>query len=239
LVRRLRVFSFFITLALVVSACLGFWLATWPGFDPQAVTVIGNVHISAAEVRKLARIPMDRNVWLLDKRAAEARIEALPWVRVAQIHRKLPGVVWIIVHERTPAACVRSRDAAYLVDEQGHVIETNCMLGHDLVEIDWPDLARRRPGDRLQAAVVRRLLEDAGTLHAQGLDPLRVGLDRFGGLDATLRGGLRLLIGDDRDVARKASLVEPILQAYGGRTAGIAAIDLRAPSTPVVEERRP
>lgn len=235
----MRVFAFFIAIALFVSAYLGFRVATWPGFDPKSIVVIGNVQVSAAEVRKRAAIPLNHNVWLLSKGATEARIETLPWVRVAQIHRSLPASIRIVIHERVPAACVRSASERYLVDETAHVIETNCAQAGQLVDIDWSRLPPQRAGDVLEAGVVRRLLVDASTLRDERLDPVSIGLDRFGGLDATLRGGLRLRFGDDRDVAHKASLVEPILQAYAARTRDVAVIDLRAPATPVVEERRP
>jgi cell division protein FtsQ len=234
----MRVFAFFITLALLASGYMGFRVATWPGFDAKHIVVIGNVHVSAAEVLKRAAIPNNRNIWLFGKHAAEARIDALPWIRTAQIHRTLPASVHIVVFERMPAACVHSASARYLVDATAHVIETDCTAFRNLVDIDWQKLPLQHPGGVLEGDVVRRLLRDATSLRDQSLDPVLVGLDRFGGLDATLRGGLRVRFGDDRDVARKASLVEPILQAYGARTRDVAVIDLRAPTTPVVEERR-
>jgi cell division protein FtsQ len=235
----MRVFAFFIVLALFISGYAGFRVATWPGFDPQKFIVIGNVQVSPAEILKRAAIPKNRNIWLLGKHSAEARIETLPWIRTAEIHRALPAYVSIVVFERSPAACVRSSSQRYLVDATAHVIQTDCTAYRNLVDIDWKQLGPQQPGAVLQGDVVRRLLRDATSLRAQHLDPAVVGLDRYGGLDAILRGGLRVRFGDDSDVQRKAGLVEPILQAYGARTRDVAVIDLRAPTTPVVEERRP
>jgi len=48
--------------------------------------------------------------------------------------------------------------------------------------------------------------------------------------------GVQLLLGDDEDLARKIALIGPILSQTAGRR--IAAIDLRAPGTPVVVYRR-
>lgn len=236
---RLRAFWIFIAVLLACAGYAGFRIATWPGFLPSGVWVAGAVHVSQDEVRKQAAIPEDRNIWLIDKHAAESRVDALPWVRTAQIHRALPASVRIIVTERVPAACVQSATMRYLVDATAHVIETTCNAARDSVEIGWPSLPAQRAGATLDAAALARFLDDINTLRVAHLDPTYVDRDRYGGLEARLRGGLALRFGDDRDLAQKAGLVDPILQAYGRRTRDVAAIDLRAPATPVVEERGP
>ena len=125
------------------------------------------------------------------------------------------------------------------VDDSAHVIATNCDAGRTAVVVGWPGLAPQHPGATLDAGTLARFVADANTLRASRLDPVYLNFDRFGGLDARLRGGLALRFGDDRDLAQKASLVDPILRAYGPRTRDVAVIDLRAPATPVVEERGP
>ena len=238
LVARLRVFWIFIVLLLVAAAIGGFRVATWPGFDPKSVTVTGTSHITAADVLKRAAIPSDRNVWLLDKRAAEARVDALPWVQTTHIYRSLPANARIVVVERTPAACIQSDNGRYLVDPSGHVIETSCNDALHATIIGWPSLAPQQAGAVVDAAQLTRFLSDVQTLRSHHVDPVYSGFDRFGGLEVTLNGGVAVRFGDDRDLAQKAALVDPILQAYGKRTRDVAVIDLRAPNTPIVEERR-
>jgi len=63
-----------------------------------------------------------------------------------------------------------------------------------------------------------------------------LGYDRFGDLTAGTPRGVQLLLGDDEDLTRKIALIGPILSQTAGRR--IAAIDLRAPGTPVVVYRR-
>ncbi len=239
LIVRLRVFWIFIVILLVAAGFAGFRVATWPDFNPKNVAVDGTRHVSIADVLKLAGIPSDRNVWLIDKHAAEARVDALPWVQTTRVHRSLPANVRIDVVERTPAACVQAGSARYLVDASGHVIETSCSDASRAVVIGWPPLVAQHPGSILDVAQLTRFLADVQTLRAHHLDPVYSGFDRFGGLEVTLSGGIAVRFGDDRDLARKAGLVDPILQAYGKRTRDVAVIDLRAPSTPVVEERSP
>lgn len=239
LIVRLRVFWIFIVILLIAAGFAGFRIATWPGFFPKNIAVFGTSHVTAADVLKLAAIPNGRNVWLIDKHAAEARVDALPWVQTTRVHRSLPASVRIVVVERTPAACLQAGSARYLVDAGGHVIETSCNAAPRAVVLGWQSLGPQHAGSLVDVSTLTRFLADVQTLRAHHLEPVYTGFDRFGGLEATLGGGITVRFGDDRDLAQKAALVDPILQAYGKRTRDVAVIDLRAPSTPVVEERNP
>jgi len=158
-------------------------------------------------------------------------------VQTARIHRSLPANIRIVVVERTPAACVQAASARYLVDASGHVIERSCNDAPRAVVIGWPTLSPQQPGSTIDVAQLTRFLSDVQTLRANRLEPVYSGFDRFGGLEVTLSGGIAVRFGDDRDLAQKAALVDPILQSYGKRSRDVAVIDLRAPATPVVEER--
>lgn len=227
----------FIAVALGAAAYGGYLLAMWPGFNPHPIAVEGTRRVSTDEVLARAAIPPEKNVWLLNKRAAELRIEEIPRVRDAQIHRSLPATVTIVVSEREPVGCVDAHGAKYLVDETGRVIETSCPPRPSL-ELGWPALAPQQVGATLEGAErVRRLVEDARLLAAAKLEPARVEFDRFNGFEATLRGGPLVRFGDDQDLAEKAKLVDPILSTYRAQARDLAVIDLRTPATPVVRER--
>ena len=64
--------------------------------------------------------------------------------------------------------------------------------------------------------------------------PLELTFDRYGGLVATVRGGIRILFGDDADLEKKLTLVNPILSQLVRARGRVDAVDLRAPSTPVL-----
>jgi len=239
LLRRLRVLWVFIVVLLALAGYAGYLLATWSAFQPKYVAVNGNVHVSADEIRKAAALSMNRNVWLIDKHAAEERVDRLAWVQRAEIHRALPATVTIVVHERVPAACVTAGRYRYLVDGTAHVLESNC-AGWDTVSIAWPQaLSEQTPGAVLDPALVQKLLAENAILREKGVEAVALGIDRFGGLEARRRDGILIRFGDERGLAQKASLIEPILRSYRGEGSGISAIDVRVPATPVVELRRP
>ena len=232
----------FIAVALAVLVYGGYLLAKWPGFNPQTVAVDGNRRVSADEVRSRAAIPLQQNVWLLNKRAAELRVEAIPRVRTAQIHRFLPAAVTIVVSEREPVGCLDAHGAKYLVDETGRVIETGCAPPPSSsvpeLQLGWPAIAPQQVGATLEGAErIRRLIADARVLATAKLDPARLAFDRFDGLEATLRGGPLVRFGDDQDLPEKAKLVDQILRTYRTQARDLAVIDLRSPATPVVRER--
>ncbi|MGH7716859.1 MAG: cell division protein FtsQ/DivIB, partial [Vulcanimicrobiaceae bacterium] len=163
LLMRLRVCWIFIAILLAGAGLAGFRSATWPGFFAKSVTVFGTSHVTTADVLRRAAIPNDRNVWLIDKHAAEQRVDTLTWVLTTRIHRIFPANVRIVVVERTPMACVDSGDARYLVDGSGSVIETSCNAAPNAVAISWPSLAPQRPGSVIDPVQLSRFLTDVTT----------------------------------------------------------------------------
>ena len=68
--------------------------------------------------------------------------------------------------------------------------------------------------------------------------PLELTLDRFGGLVATMRGGVKILFGSEEDFDKKLALVNPVLSQLVRDRRRVEAVDLRAPSTPVLVFRK-
>ena len=66
------------------------------------------------------------------------------------------------------------------------------------------------------------------------LDPASFNFDKYGDVEMTLHGGVRVYFGDPSTVAQKVTLVQPILAKVGRGKRKVAALDLRAMTTPVV-----
>lgn len=222
----------FVLLAIAAGAGL-YYGATWPGFFPKRVVVAGNRAVSSAQILSRAAIAPRENVWLQNMRAASRRIEAIPYVKTASIHRSLPADVRIAVEERRPFALVQYQDRRVVVD-------------HDLRVLEPDDGARTLPiivGKKVDAPADGSFITDAGVAHLRDDDDALVNAhvavrslryDRFGDLVATTRGGIALLLGDDTDLAKKTGLIDPIISQVSATGKKLAAVDLRAPKTPVV-----
>src|SRR5690348_8259902 len=86
-----------LTTALVA---LGFKEAADPRFALRGISVSGEAHTAVTDVVAAAAFENGANVWLLDTGAASRRIEALPWVATAAVHRTWPNRVSVWVTER-------------------------------------------------------------------------------------------------------------------------------------------
>jgi hypothetical protein len=94
------------------------------------------------------------------------------------------------------------------------------------------------PGQFLTDAKARAMRDDYETMIAAHVVPLALEYDRYDGLVATMRGGVRVLLGSDDDLDKKLALVDPILAQIVRKQQNVAAVDLRAPRTPVLVFKR-
>jgi cell division protein FtsQ len=222
-------------LLLLASAALIF-AATWPGFDPKRIAVKGNHRVSGTEILDRAAVAPRVSIWLQNTGAMEARIATIPFVATATVRRIPPASMTIVVTERAPFAVLQSGEGVALVDRAFRVL-TPGMPDEPLPEFVIRPIVALSPGAfvRTRDTVVLREAYDA--MAARQIVPVRLAFDRFGGVEATVRGGLRLLLGNDRDLGKKLTLADAIMSQVIGRGRRVAAIDLRAPATPVLVYR--
>ncbi len=230
---RIRPFWMPIGLAGLAAVAAGAFAATWSGFDPKKVEVAGNHRISTAQILRAAAIAPHVSIWLQNARAIARRIESIPYVDTARIHRVPPASLRIAVTERAPFAILQSDTESAVVDRDLRVLEAPA--GDETLPVL---IVRRAPALRPSAFVVTRdavELRDAyEAMAARQVVPRSLALDRYGGLVVTLRDGLRVLIGQESDLGQKLTLVDAILAQVVRGQRRVAAIDVRAPAAPVV-----
>ncbi|MDQ6823229.1 MAG: FtsQ-type POTRA domain-containing protein [Candidatus Eremiobacteraeota bacterium] len=233
---HVRPFWIPILFLLGAAAGAGYYGATWPGLYPKHVALSGNRVVPASEIFSKAAILPHQNIWLQNARAASARIERIPYILNASIHRTPPANVRIVVSERMPFANVQTGQQTLLVDRAMRVLEIQGRA--DLPVFRLKGVPEVQPGTFLRDAHAARLRGDYDALFAGHVIVTQMQFDRFDDLAVALRGGTKVLLGDDRDLAKKIPLVGPILAQVARAGRPIAAIDLRAPATPVVVYRR-
>lgn len=209
----------------------------WPGFRLGAVEVTGNAQVSRTAVLARAALERDRNIWLLDTRAAEGRIEQIPYVQSAHVRRAFPNTVAVSIAERAPYGCLRVSAGTVTIDPERRVLERECgPMPRPLFRL--PDLAPASPGAFVRSEALARLQADAAALRRESDPFVAFEYDRYGGLVATLASGIEVRFGSEGDLPEKLGLLDAILARLGAGSR-LRAIDLRAPSAPVVEQRRP
>ncbi|MGH6973963.1 MAG: cell division protein FtsQ/DivIB [Stellaceae bacterium] len=95
------------------------------GLALENVDVVGRRRQSTASI--LAALGVKRGMPMLeiDLAAAQARLQALPWVRRADVERQLPDTLFIRLTEREPFAFWQRNGSLSLIDRDGTVIPTD------------------------------------------------------------------------------------------------------------------
>ncbi|MFN8176536.1 MAG: FtsQ-type POTRA domain-containing protein [bacterium] len=117
-------------------------------FRIRTVVVQASAHVGEDEIRSLAAIEPGMPWFLFDRRAAEERLEAHPWIERARVRRPWPGRVRITVEECQPVARVEVAGRTYgLCDDLRIVPEGDAALpmvrGHDGREKTDPEALAR------------------------------------------------------------------------------------------------
>ncbi len=211
--------------------------ALWPGFYPREIAISGNRVVTRLEIVEHAEVLPNVNMWLQNPHAIAARVETIPYVRDASVHRIPPATVAIAITERAPYAVLRSGTHWALVDRDLRVLEPAAEPSATLPEFDAAAGLVLDPGTQLTDPDTVGLRDDYDAIAAAHVDAASVGRDKYGELIATLREGVLLKLGSEEDLQRKLALVDPILVQVGHGGRALASIDLRAPSTPVVVYR--
>jgi cell division protein FtsQ len=97
-------------------------LAIAAGFGVKRVTVTGQVHATDAAITAALGAGPDTMMLGYDTDAAKARLEAVPWIRHAQVMRLLPSTLQVMIEERTPYAVWQNKGQTYVVDAEGVVL---------------------------------------------------------------------------------------------------------------------
>jgi hypothetical protein len=231
----LRPFWFVSIAALAVAAVAGYLLVSWPGFAPKRVRVVGNSIVPASEILERARINPRRNIWLQNAGAMARRIDAIPYVLFAHVHREPPATVTIVVTERRPFAQVRSGDESALVDSAMRVLESGTGSESLPIIVLEPAVALV-PGRFLSEPSASAMRSALLALHAHDVSVDQLD-DNNGDVTAILPGNVRVLLGDEANAAKAIPLIEPILTRFALLGRFVAILDLRSPTTPVATER--
>jgi cell division protein FtsQ len=97
-------------------------LLAFAGFSLTQVSLTGHRFTSDDDIYEALDLAHARTVPLFDCRAAQRRIEGLPFVATASVARVLPDRLEVEIRERTPAAVWQKGEASVLIDATGRVL---------------------------------------------------------------------------------------------------------------------
>jgi cell division protein FtsQ len=195
------------------------------GLGLQQVTLTGHRFTADSDIFDAIDLGHARTLLSFDARAAQARIERLPWIERASIERIVPDSIEVRVEERAPFAVWRSGDRHWLVDRTGRLLQP--------VPADaMPALPRvAGAGGASTAAALLGLLAVHPSIARRVELAERVGDRRW---TLRLTGGTTVHLpadGEAAALARLARLIEAGLESA-------ISIDLRVATRVLVRERR-
>src|SRR5712691_4366298 len=95
---------------------------TGPLFRARTVHVRGEVHLSHADVLRIAGIVGDTNVFTFDAGGAELKLERDPWIAHATVTKDFPSTLVVAIRERVPVAVAEAGGVPRLVAQDGTLL---------------------------------------------------------------------------------------------------------------------
>jgi len=199
-------------------------------FVISGVDIKGVKMLSDRDLKDIVGVFTGQNIFRVDLSAAIKRAEGNPWVKDAQIYRRLPNRLTMVFTERTPTSILDTGMERYLLDGQGVVIER---LPKEQTSI-WPlpiiairDY-RARPGEEVTAEGLPEAMELIAEISARGgwkLPDITVKADSPETL-SVLYEGCQIKIGSGRYGEKLRRLAE-VMTDVNQRGVDIAYVDLR------------
>lgn len=202
-----------------------------PLLNVRHVQLAGARHTTASEISEAGRLGPGVNLLLLSTAEVASRVETLPWVKSAQVERKLPGTVAVRVVEREPAMALSVGAARWTVDGAGRVL-TPGQVG-DLPILAGAEAGAVEEGERLEApglrgalralaSMPRRLRERVVAAFAPSAERISFSLD----------GGTLIRYGSAEQLVAKGAVAAAILERVAATDAPVSYVDVRVPASP-------
>ncbi len=211
----------------IIILVAGFILVSSSLFEIDTITVEGNLHLQAEEIRSASGIVPGTNIFQAQTREAEDRLEALPAIRKAELVREFPSTVRIIVEERVPVALLNIHGEFWEVDVEGVPVRKKGKGWDGLpvitgVQFGNPNLQRTLEAvEKLPKEVV------AGLSEVWFGNDLRLILYTFDGIEIRL--------GQLERLEQKGVLLLEVLALVRDDGRKVEYIDLSEPDKPVVK----
>jgi cell division protein FtsQ len=187
------------------------------GLVVQEVLVEGRGRTDQSDLLEAVGVDRGDAMLTLDLEAMRERVESLPWVRVAVVERRLPGIVLVRLEERRPYALWQRDGVHELIDENGAVIARQDVRRYRNLPVVVGDQAPE------QARTIIDQLSREPTLAGRVRALTWVGNRRW---NIRMDNGISVEL-PERDPAGAWSRLADIEKTHGILSRDVTAIDLR------------
>ncbi len=237
--RRLAVLAG--TIAMMLLPVFYWALEHSPVFSISHVTVAGASPRVAAQVRAVvAGDVAGKSLLQVDASALAARLETLPYVRLARVDRAFPHDVDVAVVMEHAAAVVRAGAARYVISSDGRVLRTVTHAPAHLplvIMSPGPAPVTGHAVDTAQMRAALRVLTGIPASFERGIGGARLKgvVANTGGVVAVFGHGLRVPLGTTSELTLKLRVAAKVLSEMSAPIRrSVAYVNVSAPARPTV-----
>lgn len=211
------------------------WRATraefldWTAQSGLAVTdiqAVGRKQTSGEDILAALGVSSRTPILGLDLVDAKRRIESLPWVASAEVERRLPHALRIVITERQPVAILQTGDRSVLIDAKGvQIVQVASQAG------DLPIVTGRGAAENVASLIAD--LEAFPDLGSRVKAAVRVGDRRWDVKLDSVETGIEVRLPETETAAAWGRLAE-LDRKHRLLARDVALIDLRLPDRMVV-----
>lgn len=229
--QQLRLTLFFVLTASVLAALI--WLYRSDLFRIKKVEIVGNHHLSDAQIKKICAIKPGASLIRLPLSEIGNRLLKNPWIKDVEISRSFPNTLRIQMTERKAAALIPLQDGYAVVDREGLVLENLPNIDRaKLPLIRDLNVRKVKVGQKIQSKsfsnaisclnhLEDKLRSSLSIVSAPSVDKLSLYTDK----------GVEILYGKAENFAKKNYILRKILS----KDDKVKFIDIRVVSNPVIK----
>lgn len=210
-----------LVIALVVATSYVVFVS--PLLAISRVRVTGESTVPVQEILDQAAVPVGKPLARTDLGAIQARVEQIPAIASASVHRSWPHTLTIDVTQRTPDATIRRHRAWWDVDASGVLFGRSARRDHTLMVVAVPAAAG---GDALREAM--SVVESLPSSLA--LQTKRLTAKTMDSITLRLKNHSQVLWGDSSQAALKVEVLSVLLASVKAAT-----YDVSVPAQPTTQ----
>lgn len=218
----------FVLFGLMLVGALALWAMRQPVFSIHGITVAGELtHSNALTLRANVAPRLSGTFFSVDLERTKLAFEAVPWVRLAVVHRDYPNRLKVTLQEHRAVAYWGVEGESRLLNNFGEVFEAN------LGEVEQEALPHLNGPDGQAAQVLAMYQAQLPLFEAMDLTLEQLELTAHGGWRARLDSGAEIELGAGsvaEVVARTQRFLKTLTQVtsrYGRKPDALETADLR------------
>lgn len=234
--RRRRQLNFIILVLLSGILLESLYLISQSKFlSVHQIQVKGNQQLSSERIVALSGISADTNIFQFSTGKVAEKIEREVWVKKAEVRRRFPLKVEIVIKERQPLAVIAYGNRFILVDKEAKILQVekeNIFPSLPIIK-EVTITGKVAPGRSIKSLSLTNALSCLKYLEADLKSAIAfLSAPSIDGLALQLRSGLVILYGKVELPEEKNYAIKTIVSQAESRGQKLKYIDVRVPSTP-------